>query len=74
MTLVQWLSLFVAALLTTTLSNHMPGAGPSEKLAYAAAAVALLVLGIGFVVSFWLPTPRSPARDPKDEPFSMQAR
>jgi MFS family permease len=47
-----------AALLTTQLANVMPGAGPSTKLAYAAAAVALLVYAIGFTSSFWLPEPR----------------
>jgi len=40
-----------AALLTTTLANGM-------KLAYAAAAVALLVYGVGFLASFWLPEPQ----------------
>lgn len=40
-----------AALVTTQLANVMP-------LAYAAAAVALLVYGVGFVCSFFLPEPR----------------
>ncbi|MDX1984761.1 MAG: MFS transporter [Bryobacteraceae bacterium] len=46
-----------AALLTTTLANTMPGAGPSAKLANAAALVALLVYAVGFIASFWLPEP-----------------
>jgi MFS family permease len=47
-----------AALATTQLANVMPGAGPTTKLAYAAAAVAFLVYAIGFTASFWLPEPR----------------
>jgi MFS family permease len=47
-----------AALLTTQLANVMPGAGPSAKLAYSAAAVAFLVYAVGFTSSFWLPEPR----------------
>ena len=47
-----------AAMLTTQLANVMPGAGPSVKLAYSAAAVAALVYGIGFIASFWLPEPK----------------
>jgi MFS family permease len=50
-----------AALLTTTLANYTPGAGPAEKLAYAAAAVALLVYAVGFTASFWLPEPKGAA-------------
>jgi MFS family permease len=46
-----------AALLTTTLANNMYGATPFAKLAYSAAAVALLVYAIGFIASFWLPEP-----------------
>jgi MFS family permease len=46
-----------AALLTTTLANNMSGATPFAKLAYAAAAVALLVYLAGFIASFWLPEP-----------------
>ena len=46
-----------AALLTTQLANIMPGENPSTKLAYAAAAVALLVYAVGFLASFWLPEP-----------------
>ncbi len=50
-----------AALLTTQLANVMPGSSPSSKLAYACAAVALLVYGIGFLASFWLPEPKQEA-------------
>jgi MFS family permease len=50
-----------AALLTAQLSNIMPGDTPSAQLAYAAAAVALLTYGVGFVASFWLPEPESEA-------------
>jgi hypothetical protein len=46
-----------AALLTTQLSNVMPG-GASTQLAYAASAVALLVYAGGFCASFWLPEPQ----------------
>jgi hypothetical protein len=46
-----------AALLTTTLAGSMPGASPSHQMAYAAAAVALLVYAAGFTASFWLPEP-----------------
>ncbi|MFN3324363.1 MAG: MFS transporter [Bryobacteraceae bacterium] len=47
-----------AALLTTTLANVMPGASPTAQLAHAAAFVALLAYGIGFLSSFWLPEPK----------------
>jgi hypothetical protein len=47
-----------AALLTTQLANVMPGATSFTKLAYSAAAVALLVYSVGFLSSFWLPEPR----------------
>ena len=46
-----------AALLTTTLAGSMPGTSPSHQMAYAAAAVALLVYGVGVIASFWLPEP-----------------
>jgi MFS family permease len=46
-----------AALLTAQLSNVMPGATPPAKLAYAAALVALLVYGSGFLLSFFLTEP-----------------
>ena len=47
-----------AALVTTTLAGSMPGASPGQQMAYAAAAVGLLVYAIGFTASFWLPEPR----------------
>jgi hypothetical protein len=46
-----------AALLTTTLAGIMPGSSPSQQMAYAAAAVGLLVYAIGFTASFWLAEP-----------------
>jgi MFS family permease len=46
-----------AALVTTQLANLMPGTGAAAQTAYAAAAVALLVYGAGFLSSFWLPEP-----------------
>ncbi len=46
-----------AALLTTTLAGVMPGASASHRMAYAAALVALIVYGVGFIASFWLPEP-----------------
>jgi MFS family permease len=47
-----------AALLTTQLSNVMPGDAPPVRLAHAAAAVAFLVYAVGFAGSFWLPEPK----------------
>jgi nitrate/nitrite transporter NarK len=46
-----------AAYVTTQLTNVMPGASPSIKLAYAAAAVAAFVYIAGFLLSFSLPEP-----------------
>ncbi len=46
-----------AALVTTTLANHMPGATAPTQLAYAAALVGTAVYVIGFVASFSLPEP-----------------
>ncbi len=46
-----------AALVTTQLSNIMPGAAATQ-LAYAASLVALLVYAGGFIASFWLPEPQ----------------
>ena len=46
-----------AALLTTQISNLMPGSA-ATRLAYAAASVALLVYAGGFIASFWLPEPQ----------------
>ena len=48
-----------AALVTTTLAANMPGATPSHRVAYAAAAVALFVYVAGFTASFFLPEPAS---------------
>ncbi len=50
-----------AALLTTRFATQMPGITPNVKLAYAAAAVALLVYALNLIFSFWLPEP--PAED-----------
>ena len=49
------------AVVTAQLANVMPGAGPSVKLAYAAAAVAFAVYAVGFAASFFLPEPKSAA-------------
>jgi nitrate/nitrite transporter NarK len=49
------------ALVTAQLSNSMPGANPAIQLAYAAATVALVVYGLGFLSSFWLPEPKQEA-------------
>jgi nitrate/nitrite transporter NarK len=46
-----------AALLTTTLAANIPGATASHRVAYAAAAVALMVYVVGFTASFFLPEP-----------------
>ena len=46
-----------AAYITTHLQAYMSGATPAAKLAYAAAAVALFVYALGFVLSFFLPEP-----------------
>ena len=48
-----------AAYITTQLANNMPGTGPSMKLAYAAASVALAVYAVGFLASFALPEPQA---------------
>lgn len=47
-----------AALVTTTLANHMPGATAPMQLAYAAALVGTLTYIIGFAASFALPEPQ----------------
>jgi len=49
-----------AALLTTTLSNVMPGAGHAAQLAHSAGTVALFFLVLGAIGTFWL---REPAGD-----------
>jgi Na+/melibiose symporter-like transporter len=46
-----------APLLTTQIALQMPGTTPNVKLAYGAAAVALLVYAVALVASFWLPEP-----------------
>jgi MFS family permease len=48
-----------AALLTTQLVPHMPGATPALKLAYACALVGTTAYVIGYLASLWLPEPRS---------------
>ncbi len=50
-----------AALLTTQLASRMPGGNSATQLAYAAAAVALLVYAIGLTLSFSLPEPKQEA-------------
>ena len=49
------------AMVTTQLTNIMPGESPTEQLAYASAAVGLFVYVVGFTASFWLPEPQSDA-------------
>jgi hypothetical protein len=46
-----------AALVTTTVSNVMPGGGPAARLAYSAGAVSLIVVLAGLVVISSLPEP-----------------
>ncbi len=46
-----------AALFTTTLSNVMPGDGAAARLAYSAGTVAVFVLAVGLIASFWLREP-----------------
>jgi hypothetical protein len=46
-----------AALMTTTLSNIMPGTGHAVQLAYSAGAVALFFLVLGAIGTYWLPEP-----------------
>jgi predicted MFS family arabinose efflux permease len=48
-----------AALLTTQLSNMMPGNDAPARLAYSAGVTTVLVLGIAFAASFWFQEPRS---------------
>jgi MFS family permease len=47
-----------AAWVTPQLATVMPGGAPARQLAYAAAAVALVVYVAGFITSFWLPEPK----------------
>ena len=46
-----------AALMTTTLSNVMPGTGHAAQLAHAAGTVAILFLVMGVIGTYWLPEP-----------------
>ena len=50
-----------AAYVTPQLATSMPGGAPARQLAYAAAAVGIVVYVVGFLTSFKLPEP------PKDE-------
>jgi MFS family permease len=47
------------AFVTTQLTNVVPGSTPSMRLAYASAAVAVLVFAAGLAMSAFLPEPRS---------------
>jgi hypothetical protein len=47
-----------AALLTTQLTNYMPGATVPAKLAYASALVGTASYVVGVAASFWLPEPK----------------
>jgi MFS family permease len=47
-----------AAYVTPTMAASMPGGSPTRQLAYAAAAVALVVYVVGFLTSFRLPEPQ----------------
>jgi len=49
------------AFLATQLANVMPGTLPQTKLAYAAATSVAIAYGVGYVVSWWLPEPKSAA-------------
>jgi hypothetical protein len=46
-----------AALVTTTVSNVMPGGGPAARLAYSAGAVSVFVVLAGLIGSLSLPEP-----------------
>jgi predicted MFS family arabinose efflux permease len=47
------------AFLATQLANVMPGALPQTKLAYAAATSVAIAYGLGYILSWWLPEPKS---------------
>ena len=49
------------AFVTTQLTNVMPGATPSTRLAYAAALVGLGVYLTGFIASWFMPEPKGDA-------------
>jgi len=46
-----------AALMTTTVSNVMPGVGHAAQLAHSAGTVAILFLVLGSIGTYWLPEP-----------------
>ena len=48
-----------AALLTTSLSNVMPGANSSASLAHSAGVVSVLAILVALVAFWWLPEPQS---------------
>ena len=48
-----------AVLLTTELSNIMPGEGAALRLAYSAGTTVTLALAVFLVASYWLPEPAS---------------
>jgi len=48
-----------AALLTTQLTNYMPGASVPTRLAYASALVGTAAYVLGLAASYWLPEPKS---------------
>jgi hypothetical protein len=52
-----------AAVVTTQLAGFMPGATSFSHLAYAAAAVAFAVYGVGLVATFLLPDPEQKLPD-----------
>jgi len=47
-----------AALLTTQLTNYMPGGSVPTRLAYASALVGTAAYVVGLAASFWLPEPK----------------
>jgi predicted MFS family arabinose efflux permease len=47
------------AFFATQLANVMPGALPQTKLAYAASASVAIAYGMGYILSWWLPEPKS---------------
>ncbi|MBX9792065.1 MAG: MFS transporter [Pirellulales bacterium] len=49
----------LGTLFTTQLAPHMPGETFFHKLAYACTVTAVLVYGVGFITSFWLPEPKA---------------
>jgi hypothetical protein len=47
------------AFLSAQLSNVMPGPSPAAKLAYACAIAVTIAYGLGTLLSWWLPEPKS---------------